>query len=157
MAREEAYLWDENDNFGYIVETIEDEPIAGEPLPKIEPGEYAAICRKTEVKNTRAWGRKIYFHFAIVGGKHDGTELFMSCNYPKGTLSNNYKYYRQWALANGGLPSRGQKLARNTFLNKKYIVLVRNSQCKHSNGELMADSFQYSVVDSIVKVIAYAD
>jgi len=84
----------------------------------------------------------------------DDTELFMACNYPERTITPKHKYYQQWVLVNGGPRAKGQRLARKNFLNKKYLVLVQNTKRKHSNGKLMADSLQYSVVDSILKVIS---
>jgi len=153
MAKEEAYIWDENGKLGYKVESDDDGPIAGEPLPKIESGEYKAICTKTEIGTMKNWGRKIFIHFVIVGGKFDGAELVMACNYPKSNISPNHKFYQQWVLANGGPPSNGQRLARKIFINKQFLVLVQNTKRKHSNGKLMADCLQYSVVDSIIGVI----
>ena len=127
-------------------------PVAEQFSPRIPPGEYDAICYKTETG--RSWGGRtdIYILFRIIGGSQDGTELFMACTYhAKRRLSPRYKYYQQWTLAKGQPPGKGKRLSRKVFCNKMYRVLVRDTQRKHSNGQPMADCLQYSVVDSIIE------
>ncbi len=133
--------------------SVENEaPIAEQPRPRIPASEYDAICYKTETG--RSWGGRtnIYILFRIIGGSQDGTELFMACTYhPKGKLSQRYKYYVQWTLAKGAPPKKGERLSPKVFCGKMYRVLVRDTQIRHSNGKLMADCLQYSVVDSIIE------
>lgn len=129
-----------------------DAPVAEQFSPRIPPGEYDAICYKTETG--RSWGGRtdIYILFRIWGGRGDGTELFMVCTYNLNRkLSPRYKYYQQWTLAKGRPPGKGERLSRKVFCNKMYRVLVRDTQRRHSNGKLMPDILQYSVVDSIIE------
>lgn len=127
-------------------------PIAEQSRPRIPTSEYDAVCYKTETG--RSWGGRtdIYILFRIIGGSQDGTELFMACTYhPKRKLSQRYKYYQQWTLANGAPPKKGERLSPKVFCNKMYRVLVRDTQRRYSNGKLMPDILQYSVVDSIIE------
>jgi len=135
-----------------MVGTKDHAPIAEEFRIRIPPGEYDAICYKTETG--RSWGGRtdIYILFRIIGGSQDGTELFMACTYhPKQKLSLRYKYYQQWMLAKGAPPKKGERLSPKVFCHKMYRVLVRDTERKHSNGQPMADCLQYSVVDSIIE------
>ena len=132
-----------------------DAPVAEQFSPRIPPGEYDAICYKTETG--RSWGGRtdIYILFRIIGGSQDGTELFMACTYHvKREMTLRFKYYQQWTLANGTPPKKGERLSRKIFLNKKYRVLVRDTKRRHSNGKPVADFLQYSVVDSIIETQA---
>lgn len=129
-----------------------DAPVAEQFSPRIPPGEYDAICYKTETG--RSWGGRtdIYILFRIIGGSQDGTELFMVCTYhPKRKLSQRYKYYQQWTLAKGAPPKKGERLSPKVFCHKMYRILVRDTGRRHSNGQPMADCLQYSVVDSIIE------
>jgi len=135
------------------VATVEnDAPVAGQSRPRIPPGEYDAICYKTETG--KSWGGRtdIYIRFRIIGGSQDGRELFMACTYhAKRRLSPRHKYYQQWALAKGRPPAKGERLSQKIFSNKMYRVSVRYTQRRHSNGKLMPNFLQYSVVDSIIE------
>jgi len=149
------YLWDEE---GHIIDPVEveddsDAPIADDPRPRIEPGDYTAECFKTETKYYRNQ-RKLYFHFRICGGKHDGVELELFCNYSKKKIRKEHKYYQLWSIANGGRPYGNQSMPRRVFKNKKFLVSVRDSQSKYSDGEILPDFLQYSVVSEIKKVIS---
>lgn len=135
------------------VATVENNaPIAEQQRPRIPPGEYDAICHKTETG--RSWGGRtdIYILFRICGGKWDGTELFMACTYHlKRKLSPRYKYYQQWTLAKGAPPEKGERLSPEVFCHKMYRIYVRGTQKRHGDGRLMANCVQYSVVDSIIE------
>jgi len=137
-------------DFDTSPETEEDCPIADEPLPRIEPGEYTAICEGTEIKKTPGWPRKIYIHFFICKGKYVGVNLFMACNYPKGTISPRRKYYKQWMLVNGGPPKKGNKLNRKIFKGTICRIRVRYTKPEHPDDN---EILQYSVVDSIIEII----
>lgn len=128
----------------------ESEVRAGASRPRIEPGEYDAICYKVEVG--RAWRRNCYVLFRIYGGKYDGTELFMACPYPEGRISTRFKLYDQWTLAIGRPPRRGERFSPRVFKNKMYGVLVRDTRRKFLNlNRLKPDYCQYSVVETIIE------
>ncbi|MCP4570633.1 MAG: hypothetical protein GY841_23860 [FCB group bacterium] len=132
----------------------EEGPDAQEFWPQIKPGDYEAVCYKTETG--KSWGnrRSLFLKFRIYGGEYDGTELFMVCPYPKGQkLSRRTKYYHQWMFANGGPPARGQRLARKVFLHRMYKVLVVDTQRKRDNGTLLPDFAQYSIISTILEVM----
>ena len=124
---------------------------AGGQYSRIPPGEYEGICFKT--KKGPGYGDlpRLYLFFRIQGGEYHGTELFMVCTHGSRKFSPRTKYYLQWSLANGGPPVKGQRLSPKAFLNKLYLIQVRDTKRKHKGGRVMADFMQYSVVDTIIE------
>lgn len=130
---------------------VEGDVRADAPRPRIEPGEYDAICYKVEIGN--AWRRSCYVLFRICGGKHDGVELFMACSYPQGILSTRTKLHTQWTLAIGRNPRKGERFSRKVFLHKMYTILVRDTKRKFPDtNKLLPGYCQYSVVKTIIEV-----
>lgn len=128
----------------------DDVPVADSPIPRIESGEYKAICKGFDI----GWcfgRRSIYLEFVIQEGRYHDTKLVMICTYPKAKISHRYKYHRQWIIANGTRPTGKQKLHPDIFPGRMFKVRVRDTQVKHSDGTLMPDCVQYSVVDSIIE------
>lgn len=130
--------------------------VQAEEMPTtILPGEYDAICY--DVERGISWGGRenIYIKFKIYGGAFDGAELFMACTFKiKSKMSYRHKYYQQFSIANGGPPFRGQRLSPCIFKNKMYRVLVRDTVRKFPNQRMMPRFLQYSVVDTILEVLA---
>ncbi len=129
-----------------------DEPVAASSWPRIEPGFYEAICYKTEIGVAWGYRRNLYVLFKIYDGDHDGTELFMTCNYPSKGITYRYKIYTQWSLAMGRKPYKGEKISGKAFPKKLYLVEVRDTIIKHRDGRPMPNFMQYSVIDSIIEV-----
>lgn len=154
--KDDSYLWDKDGNL------IEDEdffenPEAEEFHAVIKSGEYTATCIGTDVQSLYRGQRKVYLRFRLTGGEYDGVELFMACNFPKGKITRNYKYYKQWMMANGGPPHKGQRPARKTFVGKKFRILVGLTDRKHENDESMPEYMQYSVVKDILELLSEGD
>ncbi|MCP4582401.1 MAG: hypothetical protein GY839_12375 [candidate division Zixibacteria bacterium] len=133
------------------IETSVTIPQAEEFNILIPEGEYDAVCCKTEAALSFGGARKIFIKFRIHDGKHDGTELFMACNYPRGKIKPRLKYYQQWMLATGRRPNKREKLAPKVFPRRMYKVLVRDTKPKFANGKPKPDIFRYSVVDTIIE------
>ncbi len=129
-----------------------DDPVAGSPPARIPEGEYDAYCYAVETGTGHGGQKKVFLKFRIHGGPYDGTEQFMACNhYPKRELRPRHKYHREWTLAMGRMPHKGERLALKVFPKRLYRVLVRDTQRKHPHGKLMPDALQYSVVDTIIE------
>ena len=127
-------------------------PQADDFPPRIEPGYYDAICYKTKIGLAFGGRRNLYFRFRIIDGKYDGLELFMTCTYPDGKLSPNFKYYKQWMLAAERRPHKKEHhLSRKIFKDRIFRVLVRDTKPKYENGKPQPDFMKYSVIDSIIK------
>ena len=131
--------------------TALNDPQATDFPPRIKKGLYDAVCFKTEIGP--AWGgrRNLYFRFRIIEGEFMDVELFMTCPYPKGKLSSNFKYYKQWMLAAGRPPHKREFLKRKVFKNRAFRIIVRDTRRKFDTGKEYPDFMQYSVVDSIVE------
>jgi len=126
-------------------------PIAAAPEERIPPGKYEANCIGYEIKPTFKGRRDIFIRFEIYGSKYSGIVLFMACTYPEGKVRERHKYFKQWTLAARRRPNRDESLNPDVFPGRMYKVLVRDTQRRHSDGTLMAECSQYSVVDSIIE------
>ena len=132
----------------------QDEFVADEFPPRIEPGIYEAVCSKVETGISYGAERKLFVRFKIHGGEYHGTELFMVCRYPKGEkISHRYKLYQQWALALGRRPRKKERFSMHLFKGKLYRVSVKDTQRKLSNNALVPDYLQYSVVETIIETL----
>jgi len=93
------------------------------------------------------------FYFRIVEGDHAAVELEMYCNYPSGRISRSLKLHRQWALAIGRFPFKGDKFAQKVFRGKMYRVLVRDAESTFPDKTSVPEFLRYSVVDTIKEVL----
>ena len=130
-----------------------DVPVAEEPLPRIPPGIYEAICHKVEIGISFKCRRSLYIKFRVCEGKYEGTELSMVCTYPSGKIRRRFKLYKQWAIAMGRCPAKGERIGGKAFARKMYEVQVRDTKGKLSDGKPEPDFLRYSIVDSIVKTL----
>jgi hypothetical protein len=126
-------------------------PQADEFPIKIPEGIYDAVCYRTETAVSFGGGTKIYVKFRIYGGEYNGTELFMVCNYPKGKVRPQLKYYVQWMMAKGRRPYKNESLSPRIFRNRMFKVMVRDAKPKFPDGKLKPDFFRYSIVDTIIE------
>lgn len=127
-----------------------DWPVAKAYPVRIEPGKYRAFCYDYQMGCSFKFRRDIYLKFRILDGAHEGTELYMACTFPKGHMSPRHKYYKQWSIVNGAVPSNGNPLRPDIFLKKHFSVLVRDTNIRHANGEPAPECLRYSVVDTIL-------
>lgn len=88
-------------------------------------------------------------------GEHEGKEIFMAFNMPyNGKVKTGSKYYKTWCLVNNWqVPSRNAKMSPRLFLNKIFKVKTRTVKPKYNDNE-MPEQFWYSVVDTIIEVLA---
>lgn len=126
-----------------------------EPMPSIPPGEYTAICYRTDYG--RSWGgrRDIYIRFRIIEGEYSGTELPLICTAKVGEkMTTRWKLYKQWCLAVGGRPRPGRFNKDDAFVGKMYRIYVRYTKAKHElTKRTLPDYLQYSVVDAILETL----
>lgn len=128
-----------------------DFPIAEAFPPSIPEGDYVAAFVKAETGRSFGNRRHIYLHFRITQGPCEKTLLKMCCTYEKKRMSHRCKYYKQWVLANGQRPQKGERLTTSVFDHKWFLVSVRNTVRRHNDGRALPDFVQYSVVDSIIR------
>jgi hypothetical protein len=144
---------DKTGEFGYSRPSDDSEapPVADSPPARIPNGDYLAQCVDYKVAKTFKGRRDIFIVFEISDGERAGETMFMACPYPKGKLRPRHKYYQQWTLAAGRHPRKKVPLEPKIFLNCEYRIKVRLSRRRHSDGTLMADCAQYSMVDTTIE------
>jgi hypothetical protein len=131
--------------------------VCGEEYKPLMPdGTYQAQCVHYDRSFCLGKARKLFLHFKIVEpGKYHGETIFMAFNVPYDTrIKQGSKYYKTWVQVNGyQKPSRNAAMSPRIFKNK--IVSVRTRTVRPKNGSKeMPKQFWYSVVDSIVEVLA---
>ncbi|MGR3296152.1 MAG: hypothetical protein ACUZ8A_08005 [Candidatus Bathyanammoxibius sp.] len=124
------------------------------PRPRIPEGECEAYC--FDVRKSKYLGneKRLYVWYRITEGKYEGTELFCSYNINYKSFSTNTKYYTDWCIASGRLPTRGDRMSPQVFKNKVFLVKVREAKPKYDDGTYKPEIFWYSVVDRIASVSA---
>lgn len=123
------------------------------PRPHIPEGEYEAVCIEKNIAPYKNHGDKLYLKYEILSGEHKGTILFRAINFEYDSFSLNTDYYTEWSLANGAPPKRIDRMTPRVFLNKSFLIKVRNAKPKYDDGTEKDEMFQYSVVDRIIKLI----
>jgi len=118
-------------------------------------GKYVVQCVKYDASFVLGKAKKLFLHFRIIDGEHQGQMIFMAFNMAYNErIKQGSKYYKCWTFVNGWRkPSRNAKMSPRLFLNKVFQVKTRTVRPLH-NGKEMPDSFHYSVVDSILEVMA---
>jgi hypothetical protein len=99
-------------------------------VPRIDPGLYRAYCRSAKIYRDRAFQRWIcVLQFDVLG--LDGTTClarltwFMNLgNKDKPDASRRRKYWAAWTRANGGPPTRRDRLSPQVFCKRIAVVLV---------------------------------
>jgi hypothetical protein len=129
--------------------------LAPEPRPRIVDGFYEAQCVKYEY-GQRPFP-KLYLKFKITEpGEHVGRILFKPYNLPKKgkEWAHSSNFYMDWVWVNNfRQPSRNAKMSPRIFVNKIFKVRTRTTKPKR-DGKEMPEQFWYSLVDSLVEVVA---
>ena len=123
------------------------------PLPRIPEGEYEAVCIRAEKSRYLKDDKRLYLHFQIINGEYEGTRLYEVFNINYKSFPKGCKYYTDWSISNGGLPSRRDKMSSRIFLQKVFMIKVRDATPKYSDGTPKPMMFHYSVVDRITERI----
>ncbi len=123
-----------------------------QPLPPLlVEGNYEAYCFKTETAKYHLGIRKAYIWFRLMGGPHEGAEVFMACNYPYGKKSFGLRICQQWMFAQGRRFKKGENITLKSFEKRLYLVNVRTVFGKFADGQPKPDFMNYSVVNRIVE------
>ena len=129
-----------------------DEIIFGEFPPRIEPGDYDAVCY--EANYARCWGgrKSLYLRFRIIEhSQYEGIELFMVCNINQNKLSYRTKLFKQFKVATGRFPLKGERFNKNIFTKKLYSVSVIDTKRMDDKNKLLPTDEQYSIVITIIE------
>lgn len=129
--------------------------VAGDPPPRIPPGEYYAVCTDFKLIPSYRGVEKLVFSFTVHGGQYDGTKLAMFCTKPPSAKKmHRHKLYREWSIAIGRFPRKGDRATKKTFVNRLYRVQVVLTKKKYPGGRLYPDHLQTSVVQHIISIEA---
>lgn len=125
--------------------------------PLIPNGTYEAQCIKFDSKFVLGKARKLFLTFKIIDEwEHYGKLIFMAFNMPYDKkIRPGSKYYKTWVMVNGyRKPSRNATMSPRLFKNKIFKIKTRTVKPKDHNDREMPEDFHYSVVDSIIEVVA---
>jgi hypothetical protein len=131
---------------------------------RVPDGEYTALCTHVyHDQHSRSYGERVYLDFQIYLGDHAGETIRMFLRPSKFPTSN---YYRSWAMARGGPPSRNAKMSARVFVGKMFKVLTSTVKPKHRitgedgkmrPGPFLPESLWYSKVACILSLEATND
>jgi hypothetical protein len=111
-------------------------------------------------KQSRNYGERVYLEFRLFDCEFEGKRVRMFLRPSKFPTSN---FYRSWAIARGGPPSRNTKMSARIFSGKLFRVLTATVRPRHRiagadgklrNGPFLPESFWYSKVACILELIA---
>ena len=129
--------------------------LAPDTKSRIPDREYEAQCIKWE-EGPRPF-KKLYLNFKITEpGEYNGLMLFKPYNPPKDGKSwkQGSNFYKDWVWVNNWHPpSKNPRMSPRIFVNKIFKVRTRTTKPKR-DGKEMPEQFWYSLVDSLVEVVA---
>jgi hypothetical protein len=128
----------------------------GVEYPRVRPGNYQASCVSWQgpefVWEFRRWSLRLEFCLL-----DDGTLVSTFLNFGKEkrpeVQGQRSRFFKEWCMANGGPPVKGQELTFETFVDPELIYTIRVEDCAiNSKGAEKDDALVYSRVEEIVKV-----
>lgn len=126
-------------------------PIAGEPRPRIQPGEYPAACVAAKIERHRVfrrWTGVLRFAILDADGAKTGIELAAYLNLGVGEVPNptpTGRYYAAWCTAAGRKPSRREAMTPAVFRERLFRVRV---------ADVGAGPSAYSKVSALLERLA---
>ncbi len=125
--------------------------------PRVPNRVYEAQCIRYDNKFVLGKTKKLFLKFKILDmGEHHGKEIFMAFNMRyDDKIKQGSKYFKTWCLANNwSKPSRNAKMSPRIFINKIFKIKTRTVKPPYYGKESMPEDFWYSIVDTIVEVVA---
>ncbi len=128
-----------------------------DPRPLIPEGQYQALCKDAKVTTLRMYKRRVAaLNFVILGtgdGDHGGTPVQRFYRVAD-RQSRNSIYYREWTIANGGIPpGRRDRMPPAKFEGKVFKVLVMTVE-RAWDGKRHPKGLRYSKVAEIIELLA---
>lgn len=132
--------------------------VHGDTRPVLPEGEYEAACTTAEFIEFYKFGRarKLFLHFQVYGGEHDGTKLFLPMTAPpKGErVGRGSKLYANYLIANGHPPGRRDRVSLKVFKGRLFRVKVKTVCPMFENGKPKPEQFHYSIVSELLARLA---
>lgn len=103
-------------------------PIAGEPRPRIAPGERLAVCVGARIERHKVFARwTAILRFAVVNETGERLELPAYLNLGCGDAPNptpTGRFYQAWCVAADRKPARGERMDPAVFRERQFRVEV---------------------------------
>jgi len=125
--------------------------------PRLEPGEHPAFCRSAKVYwdgHFKRWVCAVQFD-VLSDDMHEVLGrvtwfMNMGSNRDKPNATRRSNYWSAWVLANGGPPSRKDRISTRIFV-RRYARIVVGYTAKTFKQLAVTDESGYSVVRSVVR------
>lgn len=132
--------------------------VDGDVRSVLPEGEYEVVCTGAEIIELYKFGRarKLFLHFQVYGGEHNGTRLFLPMTAPaKGEkMGRGSKLYANYMIANGSPPARRDRVSLKVFKGRVFQVRVKTVCPAFESGKLKPESFHYSIVAELLERLA---
>ena len=118
---------------------------------------YEVQCVGYDSKFCLGKTRKTFLNFIIISaGEYHGIKIFMAFNMPYDRkIRPGSKYYKTWVKVNGNRPpSRNTIMSPKLFVKRIYRIKTRTVKPLYPDGKPMPEQFWYSVVHSILELVA---
>ena len=132
------------------------------PRAEVYPGllpeaDYLVSCASAfGPYRSRQFGEKIILTFQVIEGRYAGERIQA---YYRPSRHPTSRWYRAWALANDGLPSRNAKLSPRIFRGKIFRAAVSTVRPRHRDtgpdgkvryGDELPKLFHYSKISNLL-------
>lgn len=128
---------------------------AGIVPPLIPDAEYTGVFQRAEHGRFERRARWFLWFAINTPGPHLKKELYLSCPCPegKGSFGLSSKLLAAYAVANGAMPRRRDRITKSAFRNKLFRFRTR-TVTKDKDGRVRPATDHYSVIDRLLAVEA---
>lgn len=126
----------------------------GPDYPLLDPGKYIVRGVKVQgpewVRSFQRWSLRIEFALVSEPGL---VSAFFNLGPDKATKSigRQSRYFRAWAIANGGPPSRGQEMSADVFLDGQFFEVQVEHCDTDARGEPKQRAEIYSRITRLIR------
>jgi hypothetical protein len=123
--------------------------------PLIPDDEYIGVFLRAERGRFERRERWFLWFAVSTPGPYLGAELYLSCPCPegKGPFGLGSKMVAAYAIANGSMPRRRDRITKSVFRNKLFRFRTRTVS-KDKDGHVRPAGDHYSVIDHLLAVEA---
>jgi hypothetical protein len=127
----------------------------GPEYVRVSPGRYDAVATRYQgpqwVRRYRRWSLMIEFEL-LCESKRVGAFFNMGNNPARSHTGPQSRYFRAWAMANGGRPLPKQMLDPNVFLDGQIFEVEVTDSGTDADGQTKEDALIYSRVTEVLSI-----